>query len=88
VFFTGGSDGYQEKPSKDRKEASVGEDLVRPVGEEGDTFFRNRVDAKDRCYPNNKCLIFWERMSVPIALEHYPFFPFSCRQYSIFDVIK
>jgi hypothetical protein len=45
--------------------------MVRPAGEEGAPFFKNRTDAQDRCRPDNQCLVFWESLFVTMILEHY-----------------
>jgi hypothetical protein len=71
--FTGGSDGYEEEHPKDRKEAFVAEDLVRPAGEEGHSFFKNGTYAQDRGLPGNKCLVLWETMFDTMILEYYRF---------------
>jgi hypothetical protein len=57
VFFTGGSDGYEEKHAKDREETFVAEDLVCPTGEEGYSFFKNGMYAQNRGLPGYKCLV-------------------------------
>jgi hypothetical protein len=53
MVFTGGSDGYEEKNTKDREEAFVAEDPVRPAGEERSSLFNNGTYAEDSGLPCN-----------------------------------
>jgi hypothetical protein len=68
-----GSDGYEEEHTKNREEAFVTEDLVRPAGEEGHSFFENGTYAQDCGLPGNKCLVLWAIIFDTMILEHYLF---------------